>query len=252
MYNKPRSIGFILMAGGFLLAPQVCSAAGGAAALSAFIQNHILDQALIAFGGIAAAAAFYYAVRMIVNSQSESSYSELRNSFVHLFTGLAVIGCASGIAGAFYLTVNPSFLIPGITSVTDYILTGAAGIFTLIVTIAGIGMITSQGDEGAFSKWRKVLMGNIIGVAIMLLAYSIVHAVTDVNPSLVLDELVGVALFLLQIIGFVCVIALIVAGILLIISIDESLRDRAKRIIIGTLIALAILIASYTLIATFV
>ncbi|MFA5799331.1 MAG: hypothetical protein WC840_00035 [Candidatus Peribacteraceae bacterium] len=250
MRSKSRSIGFVLIAG-FLLTPQTGSAAGGAAALSVFIQNHILNQALIAFGGIVAAAVFYYAVRMIVNSQSESSYSELRNSFVHTFTGLVVIGCAAGIANAFY-TMTPNPLILGITSVTDYILTGAAGVFTLMVTIAGIGMVTSQGDEGAFSKWRKVMIGNIIGTVIMLLAATIVNAVTSRNPFLVTSELAGISLFLLQIIGFVCVIALIVAGILLIVSIDESLRDRAKRIIIGTLIALALLIASYTLIATFV
>lgn len=50
---------------------------------------------------------------------------------------------------------------------------------------------------------------------------------------------------------FIGVIALIVAGIMLIISIDESLREKAKSIVIGTLITLVFVLASYTLIIIF-
>ena len=42
------------------------------------------------------------------------------------------------------------------------------------------------------------------------------------------------------------------AGIFLIVSFDESYRDKAKKAITGTLITLAILLASYTIILTFV
>ena len=60
------------------------------------------------------------------------------------------------------------------------------------------------------------------------------------------------ALWMLTLIGFICVAALIAAGIMLIVSIDESLKDRAKRIVIGTLISLLIVVASYTLIIIFI
>lgn len=57
---------------------------------------------------------------------------------------------------------------------------------------------------------------------------------------------------MLTLLGFLAAIALIVAGIMLIISIDESLRDKAKSIVIGTLITLVVVFCCYTLIIIFV
>jgi hypothetical protein len=252
MRNSKRFAALVALTGGILFAPEPCFAAAGAQALAQFISDHIIDQALVAFGGIAAAAVFYYAIRMILEAHSEKAYTDATNSFMHAFTGFAVIACAAAIAGAFYINIDPSMLIPSLQSIIDYIVTAAAGVFVLIVTIAGIRMITTMGEEAEFAKWRKVLINNIIGVVIMMLSYFIVHTVVDRDTSLLAMELRGIALFLLEIIGFTCVIALIVAGVFLIVSIEESLRDRAKRAITGTLIALAIVIACYSLILTFI
>jgi hypothetical protein len=250
-----RITGSAALAFGLILVPQICLAGPGAQAVAAYISTHIIDEALLAFFGIAAAAAFYYAVRMIVTASSEGTYTELSNSFIHLFAGFAVIACTGAIVSAFYHpgggTVTPGDLNLGISSISNFIVTGSAGIFTLMAVISGIGMVTSQGDEAAFGKWRKVLIGNIVGVVIMVLAEFIVNAVMLKNAGIAAEELKGIAVFLLTLIGFVSVLALIVAGILLIVSIDESLRDRSKRIIIGTLITLGIVMSCYTLISMF-
>ncbi len=236
-----------------LTVPEFCHGAAGAVALSAFIQDHIITQALFAFGGVAAAAIFYYAIRMIVEAYNEKSITDITQSFIYVFIGFVVIAISSAFANSFGLgSIAPGNLAPGLQSVSDFIISGAAGAFTLMVVLAGLRMITSQGEEAEFDKWRKVLIGNCVGVMIMLTAFFVAHAVFDINSGLIVEEMRGIGLFLLTIIGFACIVALIIAGVLLIISIDESLKDRAKRAIIGTLISLLIVMAAYTLIITFV
>ncbi len=253
-----RFVGSMGLGATLLAIPQFCfaqfcpSMTTGAGALCLFIQRHILSEALIAFYGIAAAAIFYYGVRMIVESYNENAYSNVKNSFVFVFCGFCVIAISMAFANSFYLTTSPVLLSGGLNSIIAFILSGAAGVFVLIVVIAGLGMITTQGDQAAFDKWTKILRNNCIGVVLMMIAIPIMNAVTRNAPGLIVLQLTGLALFLLTIVGFVCIIALIIAGILLIVSIDESLRERAKNIIIGTLISLVVVIISYTMILTFV
>ena len=102
-----------------------------------------------------------------------------------------------------------------------------------------------------FRKYLKILIMNCIGVALMLVAETIVATIATGSTALAGNEIIGVVNFLLTIFGVACVIAIIIAGVYLIISVDESYRDRAKQVIIGTTIALVTILASYTLIATF-
>lgn len=258
MRSYKRFVGSTGLGALLLSIPQFCFAlycpsnTTGAGTLCVFIEAHILSQGLIAFYGIAGAAIFYYAVRMIVESYNESAYSTATQSFVFVFFGFCVIAISMAFANSFYFTINPGGnLGNGLNSIIDFIIQAAAGVFVLIVVIAGLGMITTQGDQAAFDKWTKVLRNNCMGVVLMMIAFFIMHAVTDINAGLIVLQMWGLAMFLLTIIGFVCIIALIIAGILLIVSIDESLRDRAKNIIIGTLIALVVVIICYTMILTF-
>jgi hypothetical protein len=246
---------FLTAAGAAILLalPQFCLAAEGAQQFAIFIQEHVINQALDAFWGIAAATVFFYGVRMVYEAYNEKAYTDVINSFIYVFSGFAVIACAMAFPEAFGPnTINPDQLVPGIASVVDFIFSAAAGVFTLIVVIAGIRIVATQGDQGEFDKWRKVLAGNVIGVMLMFVGKYIVLAVSQRDPAIIVEEMRGIALFILTVIGFGAVVALIAAGIYLIISIDESYRDKAKRIVIGTLLSLAIVIMSYTLIITLV
>lgn len=207
---------------------------------------------MIAFTGIATAAIFYYGIRMIVDAHNEKAFTDVQNSFIYVLSGFIVIALSAAFVNSFASGIAPINLTAGIYSVGTFFRLAGAGVFTMMIVIAGLRMVTAQGDEGAFTKWQKVLVGNCIGVMLMFLADAIVTGVNTGNPAAIITELIGVGLFMLTIIGFSCVLALVIAGILLIISIDESLRDRAKRAIIGTLISLLIVVATYTLIFTFV
>lgn len=251
-----------------LLTPLTCNAGAGADYLATNLLPSLLAQLLLAFWGIAAAAVFYYAVRLVIEAQNESAPKDLGNSLIFALVGFAIISLSAAFATAFggfgaagvfginadtYPDVNPLALEIGIKSVADFIITMSAGIFILIIVITGFKMIASQGEGGNFEKSLKVLVANCIGVVLMLTAWFIVHALIDTStPGLLIAEMRGLALWMLTLIGYLCVLALIVAGIMLIVSVDESLKDRAKKIVIGTLISLLILVACYTLIIIFI
>jgi len=251
----------IALVGILMLLPTICSAGAGAQALSTFVQQHIILQALIAFWGISWAAMFYYAVRMVIDAQKEDALSNATNSFIFAFTGFVIIAIAGAFAAAFSTTgfsggpatgVSPGILQGSIVSVSNFIIEMSAGIFVLMIVIAGVRMVTTQGEQGAFDKAKHLLAINCGGVVLMLIAAAIVNGVAYSDASIINEELKGIALFLLTLMGFLCVVALIVAGVYLVVSIEDSLRDKAKKIVIGTLTTLIIIFALYALIITFV
>lgn len=258
--RSTKRLNLALVSAVAFLLPTPCFAGAGAAYLSNLVQFGLLPELMAAFWGLAAGAVFYYAVRMVLEAQKEEAGKDLSNAFIFAITGFAIIACASAFASAFGVgvlstdavaDVNPGILDFSIMSVANFIIKMSAGVFVLIIVITGLKMIATQGESSNFDKWRKVLVANCIGVVMMLTAYFVIHAVSDINSAMLITEMRGLALWMLTIIGFVCVVALIIAGILLIVSIDESLKDRAKRIVIGTLISLLIVIACYTLIIVF-
>ena len=231
--------------------PALCNAGLGAQALSAFIIGHVFKEGLIAFWGISLVALLYYGAQMVINSSKDQAYTDTTNSFLNALIGFVVIAAASTFASSFG-AYDPSGLGPVIAKISTTLVYASSGIFILMATLAGLQMVLTQGDEAEFGKWQKILLGNVIGVMIMFLSSILVNAVMAGNKTTtIIDEMKGLAIFMLTLLGFLGAVALIVAGIMLIISIDESLRDKAKSIIIGTLITLVIVLASYTLIITF-
>lgn len=261
MSLKKRFLTAMISAAVLLLVPTTCFAGAGAQYLARILLPSLLNEVMIAFWGISAAFVGYYAVRMVIEAHKEEAGKDLANSFIYVLTGFAIIACAGAFASAFgvgFLSpdtgtdVTPNILNVGILSVADFIIKMSAGIFVLIIVLIGIRMIASQGEEANFDKWRKVLVANCLGVVMMLTAFFIVHAISDVNSGLLITEMRGMAIFMLTLIGFICVVALIIAGIMLIVSVEESLKDRAKRIVIGTLISLVVVMACYSLIIIFI
>ncbi len=252
-FYKRLSAAFI-PAVALLIIPTSCYAGAGADYLAHMLLPFLLNEVMIAFAGIAAAVVFYYAIRMVIEAHKDESGKDLANSFMYVLTGFAIIAMAGGFANAFGLgTINPMALNVGIISVIDFIISMSVGIFVLIIVLTGLRMIASQGEEGNFDKQRKVLVANCVGVVLMLVAKVIVLALVDVGtPNLIITEMRGMAYYMLTLIGFMSVAALIAAGVLLIVSVDESLKDRAKKIVIGTLVSLLIVVACYSLIVIFI
>lgn len=233
-----------------LAVPSVCLGGDGAKALSTFIVGNVFQEVLIAFWGISLVTLLYYGANMVINSAKDQAYTDTINSFVNALIGFIVIAAASTFAASFEV-YNPSGIGQLFATIAGILVRASAGIFALMATIAGFQMVLSQGEEGEITKWQKILLGNVIGVMIMFVSSALVNAVMDRDAAKIVDEMKGIALFMLTLLGFAGAISLIIAGFMLIISIDESLRDRAKKIVIGTLITLGVVLACYTLILTF-
>lgn len=194
---------------------------------------------------------------MVFQGHKDQSYSDASSSFINALIGFVIVSAAAIFAEAFTPASTRSLVTPAtqigpvISKTATAIVRVASGIFVLMATIGGTGMILSQGDESAVKKWEKVLVGNVIGIMIMFVASAVVGGLAKADAEPILEEIRGLALFLLTLIGFLAAIGLIVAGIMLILSLDESFRDRAKKIVIGSLITLAVVLGCYTIIITF-
>ena len=234
-----------------LASPMLCDAGDGAKALSNFIIDHVFAEALIAFWGISLVALLYYGAQMVLNSSKDQAYTDTTNSFLNALIGFVIIAAASTFANSFEV-YSPIGLQPVIAKVASALVYASSGIFILMATLAGFQMVLTQGEEGEFTKWQKILLGNIIGVMIMFLSSVLVNAVMVGNGTFtIIGEMKGLAIFMLTLLGFIGAVALIIAGVMLIISIDESYRDQAKKIVIGTLITLAVVLCCYTIIIMF-
>ena len=132
------------------------------------------------------------------------------------------------------------------------------------IVIQGARLIAAQSQEDA-EKAKKRLLYGFVGVGIILLANRMVLAVfPDTVPcssggvsgsggdsSIISIEMVGIANFLLAAFGLMVVVAIIIAGIYLVVSVKEDNKEKAKQIIKTSIIALAVIIAAFAIVNAF-
>lgn len=72
--------------------------------------------------------------------------------------------------------VDPTALLVGVVSLVSAL---AGIICVIIIVIAGLRYVTSQGDSGAVTKAKNAILYAVIGLAVSLSAFSIVRFVSD-------------------------------------------------------------------------
>ncbi len=72
----------------------------------------------------------------------------------------------------------------GILNVLDIILSFMALIAVIIIVIAGIRLVVSQGEEAEKDKAKKTIFYAIIGLVVILLAQAIVGFVQDIGDNI--------------------------------------------------------------------
>ncbi len=72
----------------------------------------------------------------------------------------------------------------GILKVLDIILGFMALIAVIVIVIAGIRLVVSQGEEGEKDKAKKAIFYAIIGLIVILLAQAIVGFIQDISTDL--------------------------------------------------------------------
>lgn len=221
--------------------------------LASYINATILEGARIGFTGLLFGAILYYGIKLLILPENDTTITETKLALQYAFFGVVLMLGAELIASSFVTggVVQPA----GVNTVVSAVITFAKAILAtallINITIQGFSMITAT-EEGGFTKARTRFLHGVYGAAIVLLASPIVNMMYDRNPSAGELELKGIANYIITIFGLLAVIALIVCGILLIVSVDESFKDRAKKLATASLIALIVVIAAGAFINFFI
>lgn len=232
--------------------------APGAAGLSMYINNVIIVGLEVGFVGIAAFMLLIYSITLVSQGYEENTATQIKTGYAYAIAGAAIVSLSHMIVQAFSPTltgpsiINTQPLNTGFSNVIIYFKIILSVAVTFNIIYQAVRLIVSH-EQGEIDKAKTRLLFGFIGVAIILLANAIV---TAVNPqtgsaSSLAIEIVGVTNFLLTIFGFMAVLAIIIAGILLVISVDESLKDKSKNIIKTAIISLAVILAAYAIVSTF-
>lgn len=196
----------------------------------------------------------FYGFKLVVKSHDESAQTEARQAFNQAVFGTALVGGAFLIGSSFAIP-DPSIVAEGgVNSVMlSVALTITALVFTGVIVnifIQAYRLITAA-EEGSIDTAKKRLIHGAIGGGIAILAISAVNAFFGVNVGLINSELVGIGNFLATIFGAMAVLGIFIAGIMLVVGVEESTKDRAKKLLLVSLVALVIVIAALSIIRYF-
>ena len=230
---------------------------GGVAGLQAFIISTIFPMFQTLFLALALIMLFWYAMQLLLESGEETTVTEAKQSYEYAIFGGAVVAFASVVVGSFGVgpgaagttLVTPGPITSAIIQFIIYLKATVSALVTVAIFIQGFRLIALQGSEGEMEKQKKQFFYTLVGVAMILLAEVVITAMQPPAGSGILsDEIAGIASFVLAIFGLMAVIAIVTGGGMLVMSVDESMKDRAKNIIRGAVIAIVVVLASYSLV----
>ncbi len=110
----------------------------------------------------------------------ESAYTNVRLVLFHVIIGLTIIGGAVVFQTVFFVTGRPNLLIMLISSRILIVLNFITLIAVAILIYAGLRMVISFGREDEYSAAKSLVFRVIIGLAIILLAYTLVITVANI------------------------------------------------------------------------
>lgn len=224
--------------------------AGGAAGAAGYTITTILPALETAFLALAIIYFFYYAIRLIIDSEEDSVISETRSAYGYAVAGAVIVSMSSlfvqavGPGSAQNTLINDAPVIAGFDSIVFYLRLMVSGSVSAAIVFLGMRMIILQGDEGEMSQQKKRFFNGLIGVAVATLGNYIVEGFLPSSSTNILAvQIVGICNYLLQMFGALCVLAFLVAGFMLVISTDEGLKDTAKKIMFTTTISLIVVLS---------
>lgn len=186
-----------------------------------------------------------YAITLIVQSGNESAIEEGRKAFTFAVIGSLIVFFRFAIYDVFQpgdgALIDSSPVGPIASSALAYIRIIAAAAAVGFVTIRAIRLMMAGGDEGNAQTQRKLFLNAVYGVGILVLATSIVDIAFPGGANIISEEMTGILLYVLIICGALIVLGIVVGAVLLVLSYDEGLKDRAKKSIIAGIVVLIVL-----------
>lgn len=234
--------------------PMLPCNGGGSQSLVAIVLNIVFSGAARnTFGAFLALYFFIYAIRLILQGEKSDIVQETKMAYAYGITGSVIYIFADSIIASVGSqngqTINTAPTIGALNSIIMYISAIMGALLLAIITYQAIRLIIKRGEEGEFELARKRLVYVATGIVVYVLANIIVTAALPGSGSTrFVREIVGLIRFLLQLTGAVAVLSFVFAGFLYVISVDEGLKDRAKRAMKNTVIALLVILFSYVIV----
>ncbi|MCK5017934.1 MAG: hypothetical protein KAS32_12830 [Candidatus Peribacteraceae bacterium] len=239
---------------------QPCPLGNGLSCLSSgngtfYIKNILLGpQGIgVAFVGILFAMLVFYGIRLLIESRNENAITETKQAYAQILAGAVLVGGAALIADTFSsgIIVNESPFSDVANNIISF-LTGLIATLVLVnVVIQGIRLIVAQ-EDGDIDSAKKRFIHGTIGAAIAILATAFVNTFSNAQTGVAIQEIIGIGQYLTYILGALAVLGIMVAGVMLVVSVDEALKDRAKKLILTSLVTLAISMTAYGIVELFV
>lgn len=237
------------------IVPGLPCAGGGAAGAVAIISTTFIPALQYIFYAVALAFFFYYAVRLMLESSDSGTIDETKNAYGYAITGAVIVSLMDNFIAAFgpgYATgtlVNEAPVNEAVNNIILFVRLIVAAVLTATIVYQGFRLIVLQGQDSEIEAQKKSFFYSLIGVAIIQLAFILVNSfLPGTGSSTLAREIVGITNFLLQLLGALAILAFIVAGIMIVLSTDEKLKDRAKAAMFTTVITLVLVLTSYVII----
>lgn len=225
-------------------------------------------------GPIAVLLLVYGGVELYLTHGNEEKYKQTINQIAGIGTGFLLMLIAVNLVDWVFFgregeifrgNIDPADLarrgMIEIRGLFDYITAFAVIVAVAFIVWNAITLVITGGeDEAQISATKKKIIYSIIGIVIMVSVKSMVEMITDYDGGLTMPSIeLGVTLvarwvnFILGLIGVFAVIAIIYAGIRLILHFgDEEATTQAKNIVMGAIIGLIITFSSWTIIHYFI
>lgn len=226
-----------------------------------FIGNGIIYDA---FSLVVFVMVVFYGVRLIILSRNESAQADAAMSYANALVGIVLVAGAAFIANVVLdhsQVVNTAALDPlensVFVNVYNFIKAIVVGFVITNLFIQGFRLVATF-DDGNSDSAKQALIRSLAGAAIVLICSPIVYALeprnsgTRADASGIVVQIAGIANFLLTIFGALAVLGFVTAGILFVVSVEDSLRERAQKLMIASIVSLIIVIASTALIRIFI
>ncbi len=238
----------------------------GEGMLKNLVTNNVIPLFKYIFIGVSILFFVLSIFLMITAGGEEEEISKQRNALLWAMIGFVFIALAADVSDALNpiqnegIDVDASRGIKVFQKIVTY-LQLVLGLIAVVFTFyAGFRFVTAGDDEETIDQSKRHFFWGIMGLIVVILADPLVNNVfypADGSPGIeetksFTMEIMGVLKFILSFLGVLALIGLVFAGVLYITSFgSEERQNRAKQIIMATVIGIVIIASSYTAIVMF-
>jgi MFS family permease len=208
-----------------------------------------------------------YVMILLASSGNEETISQQRNNFAWGIVGMILVSLAVGLGEVFTPLSNGQDIIdqPGaqrtFQKIVAFLQMAITIISIIIIFFAGFLFVRSQGDEDSINSAKKYLAWSFIGIIVAVVSVPLVNNVFypsdetlgDAEIKELANEAGGLLRFFLTFLGVGAMATLVIAGFFYITSFgDDERQEKAKNIIIGSIVGIIVILSAYPIVALFV